>query len=218
MREIDAVVVSHNHPDHNFDLGSLDDIFYEMHKRNDGAKEWTYQLFCDHESAKDFLRVARHRRLHVVGHSMKCVNNENSRIEEVYDLRKAEFGNLPIRLCFFRTKHDYPSYGVRVECLEKNKTPVSIGFTCDTEYFEDIDEKDDTDNDNLNRHLDKCDILVAHISQPTLAELVMPNEIKKGHLGYRGVAKLIRNTNPGLTLLGEFWAGLPTCALTLQKD
>ena len=63
LMEIDAVVVSHNHPDHNLDLWTFDNVRYELFSRrtndagSDALKEfgkstdsWPYDLYLDAES------------------------------------------------------------------------------------------------------------------------------------------------------------------------
>ncbi|MBD0255784.1 MAG: hypothetical protein ICV83_08700, partial [Cytophagales bacterium] len=124
----------------------------------------------------------------------------------------------PFHVHFFRVKHgkDFPAFGLRVECLSENwkETEATIGFTCDTEYF---DQMSKDDNDALAKHLQDCNVLVAHVSQPTLAELLSSGASKETHLGYRGVAKLIRQCKPGMTLLGEFWAGFADMRIDIAK-
>jgi tetratricopeptide (TPR) repeat protein/ribonuclease BN (tRNA processing enzyme) len=217
MREVDVVAVSHNHSDHNFDLAAIDDIFYEMNKRSSkGSQEWTYRLICDESTAnKEFLNSeSDHRSVMVPGYNNFKLYDD---YEHVFDLSRAPF-NLPFRIAYFRAMHgkNLKAYGIRVECLHEHREmpPVKIGFSCDTEYF---DSFGTNDPDSLAQHLTGCDILVAHISQPTLAELVTSHKPKKNHLGYRGVAQLIKNTNPGLTVLGEFWAGYADMRIDLAK-
>ncbi|MGV3465065.1 MAG: MBL fold metallo-hydrolase [Heyndrickxia sp.] len=216
MREINVVLISHDHTDHNFDLAALDDIFYEMSKRSNNQKnEWKYRLICDENTVrKDFLsKSLKHRSINTINYSNV---DDNPDKEYCIDLSSK---SLPFRIYYFRAKHSiFPAYGIRIECLsEKENDPiVKIGFTCDTEYYEQFDDNDIL-KDNLNDHLKNCDVLVAHISQPTLTELVASSEIKRDHLGYRGVAKLIKNVKPGITILGEFWAGYADMRIDLAK-
>lgn len=73
---------------------------------------------------------------------------------------------------------------------------MRLGYTGDTAYFQD-----------LPKHLASCDVLLAHISQPSREELQDPTKLKDTHLGYRGTARLIHECQPTLALIGEFWAG-----------
>lgn len=226
MREVDAVVVSHNHSDHNFDLASIDDVFYEMHKRSgdgsvekrkghekkpdDASKKWGYVLYCDEQTAaKEFLQgEPGHRKKIALSKEFVARGDDQ---EFTFDLWKE--AKLPFLLTFFCVRHgNIPAYGIRLKCLpeEKNGTPVIIGFTCDTTFFAD-------ESDSLANHLRDCNVLVAHISQPSLVELIKPDEQKDVHLGYRGVSKLVKSTNPKLTILGEFWAGFADMRIDLAK-
>ena len=71
-------------------------------------------------------------------------------------------------------------------------------MTCDTMFFDGLFNKD---------NLGSSDLLIAHISQPDSEELSDPTHLKKGHLGYRGTAKLIQNSEMKLNLITEFCGG-----------
>lgn len=59
------------------------------------------------------------------------------------------------------------------------------------------------------------DLLIAHVSQPDAKEFNDPDHLKKIHLGYNGAIRLIKEVQPKLTLIGEFWAGLADLRLDL---
>ena len=97
--------------------------------------------------------------------------------------------------------------GMVVELLDAaGNSVVRIGYTGDTKYFKD-----------LHTHLQNCDILIAHISQPSIEELQDASKLKEAHLGYRGTARLLRECNPKLALIGEFWAGFSDLRISLVK-
>jgi hypothetical protein len=58
---------------------------------------------------------------------------------------------------------------------------------------------------------------VAHISQPDPQEFSDPDHLKKTHLGYRGVQRLINDCKPRLTIISEFWAGLADLRIDLVQ-
>ena len=218
MREVDIVIVSHDHTDHNADLRAIDDVFYEMYRRSDeddtGDRErtWHYYLICDERTrSKDFLsNTAGHRSIVEINDSMFQVDKEEDHNNECpISLRDK---GLPFIIHTFRAKHgnNFPAYSFRIECLSDDaKCAKQIGFTCDTEYY-----------DELSSHFCAVDILVAHVSQPTLVELLSSDGKKYNHLGYRGVAKLIRDCKeprPGLFVLGEFWAGFADMRIDITK-
>jgi hypothetical protein len=117
---------------------------------------------------------------------------------------------IPIQVTPFKVNHgnDVPhAMGMVVELLDENGKPtVRIGYTADTAYFED-----------LHKHLVNCDILIAHISQPSIEELQDASKLKGVHLGYRGTVQLLKETKPKLALIGEFWAGFTDLRIPLIK-
>lgn len=59
--------------------------------------------------------------------------------------------------------------------------------------------------------------MIAHISQPSIEELKDASKLKEVHLGYRGTARLLRECQPKLALIGEFWAGFTDLRISLIK-
>lgn len=205
-REINVVLVSHNHPDHNSDLNSVDDLRYELYKRLASTKEpggQPYVLLWDQDTE----------------HATKLAGQEPQHHEEPIvfpsgypqpvDLSKHPCGH-PLRVKPFKVNHgsDVPhAMGFVVELLDEHGEVASrIGYTGDTGYF-----------GELPTHLAECDILVAHISQPSIKELKDPKELKDVHLGYRGVTRLIKECEPRFALIGEFWAGFADLRVDLTK-
>ena len=71
--------------------------------------------------------------------------------------------------------------------------------------------------DEARKSLTGCDILIAHISQPSIEELQDASKLKEIHLGYRGGARLLKECKPKLALIGEFWAGFTDLRISLVK-
>lgn len=229
LKEVDAVLVSHNHSDHNYDLSSLDDLRYELHTRSkklegDDKKHAVSKcLFVvDEDTAQGFRHdSAQHR-----GRPLK------------FDLANAEhqmwFTNpqdLPIIVEHFEVQHgkDVPNaIGMKIRLGgHDSKEEFVLGYTGDTRWFP-----------KLGDHLQGCDVLLAHISMPSDEELLddadyegkrgkSENEggfkhlpldgFKATHLGYRGMIELISRTQPKMVLVGEFWAGLADLRIDLVK-
>ena len=205
-REIGAVLVSHNHPDHNSDLKDIDDLRYEMWKRLKGTVELGSQPYVliwdlDSQNATKFGSESPQHQLPPIVMS--------SGFPLSFDLR-THVSKIPLKVIPFKVDHGSDvkhAMGMVIELLgDQGETVVRIGYTADTEYFT-----------NLHEHLKDCDVLIAHISQPTTEELQDESKQKSLHLGYRGTARLIAECQPTLTLVGEFWAGLTDLRIPLVK-
>jgi hypothetical protein len=126
------------------------------------------------------------------------------------DLLRRHAAKLPICITPFKVSHGSDvshAVGMVLELLDKDGKPaLRIGYTADTGYFEE-----------LSRHLAQCDVLIAHISQPGIDELQDESKLKDVHLGYRGTARLLKECQPKLALIGEFWAGLTDLRIGLVK-
>jgi Tfp pilus assembly protein PilF/ribonuclease BN (tRNA processing enzyme) len=204
-REITAVVVSHNHPDHNSDLKALDDLRYELYKRLAATKTGCkpYVLLWDEDTGhatKFGVEKPQHQHPPIV---------MGSGYPQPFDLAQHPV-KIPVRITPFTANHgsDVPhAMGMLVELLDENGNPaVRIGYTADTAYREDLHE-----------NLAKCDVLIAHISQPSIEELQDASRLKEIHLGYRGTARLLKECTPKLALIGEFWAGFTDLRIPLVK-
>ena len=205
-REIHAVVVSHNHPDHNSDLKDIDDLRYELYKRLAATKKsgsQPYVLLWDEDTGgatKFGFDKPQHQHQPIV---------MGSGFPQPFDLGQ-HAAKVPVRITPFKVNHgsDVPhAMGMKIELLDKKgKTVLRIGYTADTAYFE-----------NLHQHLTGCDVLIAHISQPSIEELRDASKFKDDHLGYRGTARLVKECKPKLALIGEFWAGFTDLRIPLIK-
>jgi len=206
LRELDAVLVSHNHPDHTHDLKSIDDVKYEM-RASSKKKPKPYWLVLDNDTdrrTEEWTRDPKDFR-------KPPIRIDANRQHDTVNLN--EEADLPFNIQSFKAEHtkDVPNaVGYRVSCLKDKKAVLTIGFSCDTKYFSDLCNED---------NLGGCDILVAHMSQPTIPELKDPDnaEFKENHLGYRGTIELIKGCKPKLTIVSEFWAGLDDARILLLQ-
>jgi tetratricopeptide (TPR) repeat protein len=197
-REIDAVIVTHNHSDHNDDLRSIDDLRYELYKRE---KAKPYILFLDEDTRTHIKfqaeKPAHHKQIHFdIG---RC---------NPFDIIKSQKG-MPFTIEYFPVRHakEVPNaIGFKLHLQTDGKNSLTVGFTGDCEF-----------NNNLAKNLNGCDLLIAHISQPEVSELKTPTIRKKNHLGYRGLSKLITKAKPKFVIVSEFWAGLADIRIDLVQ-
>lgn len=205
-REIRLVVVSHNHPDHNSEVKHIDDLRYELYKRLANTKKAggePYVLLWDEDTFKATtfeFQAPQHRHPPIVS---------NTGYPQTFELTQLS-PDLPISVTPFKVTHGKDvehATGMVINLLDDNGlVAVRIGYTGDTAYFPE-----------LKASLQGCDILIAHISQPSIEELKDASKLKEVHLGYRGTARLLSETNPRLALIGEFWAGLADLRIRLVK-
>jgi ribonuclease BN (tRNA processing enzyme) len=198
-KEISAVLVSHNHSDHNYDLRSLDDLRYELHRRwitkkPEGIVLGEYAVVLDEDTLKGFdVEDAAFRKL--------LTFDIKKSVRKKWLVRPVD---IPLTVEHFPVEHgEDVSHAVGMRLVfhsEPGGRDFIVGYTGDTEYF-----------DVLSDHLRGCDVLIAHISMPDAEELGddqdSVNHLKKRHLGLNGTARLIQEAKPKLTLIGEFWAG-----------
>jgi ribonuclease BN (tRNA processing enzyme) len=203
-REIDAVLVSHNHPDHNSDLPKIDDLRYELYKRrgkDPKSDVAPYTLVWDQNSkeAMSFAsQPAEHRHRSMVFDTGRCRPTDTI----------AASGDLQFSVTYFPVKHGslLDAVGFVLTLRDAGTKVLRVGYTGDTEFFPELAE-----------HLAECNVLIAHISQPDEEEFTDSSARKKVHLGYRGLAELVRLAQPKLTLVGEFWAGLADLRIELVQ-
>lgn len=182
-KQIQYVVITHNHPDHNRDLLAIDDLIYELDMRKPPL---IYHLLVDKDTLRAFRRGASKHRAGptLLGKTQQLGPNV------ILQTLRARHRSADCRGALaFKFILTFPGL--------KRKTV--IGYTGDTAWFP-----------TLGRFLKGCDLLIAHMSSPTLDELRDPfgAPFKEYHLGYKGVCTLIEKVNPEITLVGEFWAGI----------
>jgi tetratricopeptide (TPR) repeat protein len=254
--EIRAILVTHNHGDHNQDLKPLDDLLYEFCKRSpcNSKKHGAglelvaqqvggvaagkgYALLWDVDSSRRLILKGENRLVRdELGELLNRVDNPTA--EQLRKLLEAEAGGgyrseltldcdrfdqgmdccievktpapLPIKTHYFRAYHsaDVPNaVGVRLDC-ETDGDPFVIGFTADTEYRKELAD---------TRALAGSRVLIAHMSQPDIAEFTDRKRRKKGHLGLWGTVDLIKIIKPELVILGEFWPGFADFRIPLTQ-
>jgi len=207
-REIDTVIVSHGHSDHNADLKSIDDLRYELYKesaRGKHGKARPYVLICDPDT-KRILKYSQQKPKHRLTPAQfdagRCEISD--RDTDTIQL------DLPFSLEYFCVTHDKDTlegaFGFKLHLNGTDGNPFTIGYTGDTQFFA-----------KLPKHLANCDLLIAHISQPSVEELKEPNKYKADHLGFRGMVDLITACKPKATIVSEFWAGMGDMRIDLVK-
>lgn len=198
--DIDIVIITHDHIDHNHDTRLLVDMAYQL--KGDKHIQW----YVDAGTAKlleIYLETELLDTVHVVSAtSLSLEDSGRLCINEHIVLR------------IFQTKHilssDAPSadsgeykysdrtFGFQLELTDRSSSIYRIGYTSDTSFFSE-----------LPKNLNGVDLLIANISSVYKEELVKEQQ-NKWHLGLTGMQKLIQALTipPYILALSEFWSGI----------
>lgn len=192
IQDIDVVIVTHNHIDHNSDLAKIFDMSYQTKQK--------IRYFLDADTYKKYLREIEE----VEKDEKDLVQKVFPNVEEkkrVYKI-KIKSGE---KLKFFvhPTEHACEgAYGFKL-CLEDN----ILGYTSDTAYKPEI-----------GAFFSDVDIIIANISE-TNGEDINLKKFKTNHLGVNGVYNLLANMGDRKVtcFLSEFWGGIGDVRLELAE-
>lgn len=189
--DINAVIVTHDHIDHNGDLQVIDDLAYSFkHSLEFYMDQSTYS------KAEKFTYIEDRHLLDVKNKGgFSLGENDNIRLEFI-DTR-----HIPsVKKAGEYMKNT--SFALKISLLDHDEVKLKIGFTSDSEYFSE-----------LGNFMKDCDYVIANISEPEKEDYDR-KELKRNHLGYNGCLQLIENCNAGRTvsqypryIISEFWAG-----------
>lgn len=218
--DIDYVVVTHNHTDHQADLRGLDDLNYEYNNFREG-----YNYFCKkhkinnnlNEQMKEhnitwYLDSETYENYEKLGENHKCVENilAGEQNEKELQLAKEPINiesNDYFKLFSFPTIHIKASYGIKIELLDKNKKCIcQVGYSSDTCFYKE-----------LPSHLENSDILIANISEISEVDVKGEIDTESNHLKLQGCINLINKSNPKLCVISEFWGGKEDIRLYIIK-
>lgn len=205
IQDVDYVIITHNHIDHNHDVRIIDDLNKNIWKEKRHTIHW-YLDSNSYNFSKVFLE------------DFSSTNNEPCNIIEYKnDTPNAIYFYLDFcELKFFPTEHimidehsySTDSYGVKIKFHSNDKkVHTTLSYTSDTHY-----------NDNLVKYIDNSDIIIANISGIYETD-IKQIEFKKRHLGYWGCVKILEmlKTKPCLFLLSEFWSGINDIRFPIAK-
>jgi tetratricopeptide (TPR) repeat protein len=191
IKEINTVIVTHNHPDHQDDLCRIAGLDYEYRKNVSGSpKKSAIRYYLDQDTERAYEPT------------LKALNANSKLIKQV-DVDNQEC-HIPPDMCLevFKTRHGDGNivsspFGGVLRLKLQDGSERRIGYTSDTAYFKELPE-----------HLKDCDVLICHFSSAQADEFGDPEKLHPFHLGFNGLKKLIQNTNAKLYIISEFWGGV----------
>lgn len=196
INDINAILVTHNHIDHNGDLSTIDDLASQFHKKD-------LVLYADKGTADECVG----RLVNIAKKNRHTVDFGLTREIDIDDAKN-------IHLSVFQTKHikidenEYEeniSYAVKLSLKDRGDKEIRVGFTSDTCYFSELSD-----------FLYNCDYIIANISETNHKDYSR-TALKDTHLGFHGCAQLITDCNNNRAkhyidfnekyIISEFWAG-----------
>lgn len=211
--DIDAVVITHDHIDHNGDMMILDDLDYQIKSKEYATStriEWivckeVYDSSRIKEESKKLITPTQTIELNECV-SLKAIGTRHIKKDSVSDNQldpASQEGYLDSTFgCIFTLKEYTDSSGNHVHSR-------TIGYTSDTTYW-----------DGMECDYQVADMLVANISSVRSLDIQMKTQ-HKYHLGYYGCAKILQqldNKAPQMLLLSEFWNGLGDIRFAVSKQ
>ncbi|MCM1288725.1 MAG: MBL fold metallo-hydrolase, partial [Clostridium sp.] len=176
IEDIDAVIVTHNHLDHNKDIGTISALQHDLNR-------YYRQCVAFYNKYFDNIDFSDHKISWYLDESTK--NDTQSYISDSIALGNCkEWSSLSDNLSFmvFETKHivDGLSYGVKIK-IQFEDRELCIGYTSDTGFFPELIE-----------YLEDVDVMIFNISD-VYEKDIRGKKAKRSHLGYDGSIKLLKN-------------------------
>lgn len=193
--DIDVVIVTHAHIDHNCDVSALSSLLHDFN-RNRANRVKIYSDFLGYSATKahtiDWFLDDATLRNNAEILDPDHVHHLSELVTHSHDFFHFESVNLS--LAAVHTKHikgSSDSYGLKIT-FNMAGEKVVWGYTSDTAYF-----------DELSIFFAGCDVLLLNISDIYVTDVVH-SKLKRSHLGFTGCEKLISAVQPKLALVSEF--------------
>jgi ribonuclease BN (tRNA processing enzyme) len=191
IKDIDIVIVTHDHHDHCGDLPVILTLLRECNEGADAAHVHKVHFFVSYGVYFRYCFFFQNEEIR------RCTTVDKVLAPAERDVRDV-LPNADVRLAFTPTKHkeilgDNTGFGVRLE-LGSGGTGTRIGVTGDTGYTEELE---------LGKHFSGVDLLIPHIG--TLEDLTQ-HALLENHLGYRGIMAILKAcaVPPRFALISEW--------------
>ena len=222
--DINAVIITHEHIDHNNDMRLLDDIHFSVYRYgNANESEHVITWYLDPVSYQ-LARILQRNNVGFnenanelycvdIGHKSYYLNDEKKVLNDITLVQGLKLRIFPTRHIYDEKEQRYcnHTFGFSIEVtygLEKR----NIVYTSDTCFFPELVD-----------YIGRADILIANISGIYEDDYMLVKE-KKKHLGYFGCFELIKEGHrknqflPKYILLSEFWNGKSDIRFDVSKQ
>ena len=191
INNIDVVIITHDHVDHNADAKVISALSHDLNSYNSRKGKIVKEVFeLENPKQHEITWIVDDNSRRIISKDVKELRS----LSEFVDCEKQLIsGNDDIKLSAIRTKHikdSNESYGIRL--FMNYDSRISIGYTSDTAYFPE-----------LSTFFYQSDILVFNVSDIYKKD-VKGIKDKHSHLGYNGSVKLLREVQPKLAVASEF--------------
>ena len=191
INDIDIVIITHDHLDHNADAKIISSLLYDLNNYNQRKSKIVKEVFELEKTKKHTItwivdkgtRVALEKNVTCIKSLGDFVDGKSQIIEE----------NKNIEMVAIRTKHikdSNESFGIQLH-MNYGKM-LTVGYTSDTAFFPE-----------LTSFFNKLDILIFNVSDIYKKD-VKGIQDKHSHLGYNGSIKLLKQVKPKLAIASEF--------------
>ena len=190
--DVDTVIVTHSHVDHNCDVGKLSAMQHDYYRTKAREQEFLTKFFQCSPSASPKIKWYMDEQ---TIHSTEGILNGDFvyKLSDYCDGNKTQLCD-NISLCAIRTRHikdSQETYGIKLS-FTSDSLKYTWGYTSDTCFF-----------DELGSFFQDSKILIFNISDIYPSD-VEGRKAKRSHLGFDGSLRLLNSAKPQLALASEF--------------
>lgn len=189
-QDINYVIVTHNHIDHNCDLNKIIDLDYQFNLK--------IKYYLDEITYNEYINYFGNSSSHNKVYNITFLDRNKTLTKEILKNK--------ITMMAFKTKHNcIGSFGIKLKLGDNDNFVLS--YTSDTAFFKELID-----------FLDDSQIIIANFSETNKTDLLL-QEYKTDHLGLYGCHTILDEleNKPNIFFLSEFWGGLGDIRIEISK-
>lgn len=179
IEDINAVIVTHNHLDHNKDIGTISALQHDLNGYYERRTKFFKKYFDQIDNPEHKISWLLDEGTQKDNESNKLIRLNSVVLSDCTDWTKL---SEEISIMAFPTDHmrEGVSYGIKCKiCLNEKK--IVIGYTSDTKFFPELLE-----------YLQESDIIIFNISD-IYEKDIRGYKSKSNHLGYDGSIRILKS-------------------------